>query len=84
MAIATAADPESRVEGDADDTDNTVGGDGAFQPEDDWEHAFRNGSVYVATSAGAEFILNAYVGVGVLGAAADQCSFGGSVTVVNR
>ncbi|HEX2086985.1 MAG TPA: hypothetical protein VHF89_14990, partial [Solirubrobacteraceae bacterium] len=83
-AIATAADPESRIEGDADDTDDTVGSDGSFEPEDDWEHAFRNGSVYVATSSGTEFILNAYAGVGVLGAPADQCVFGGSVTVVSR
>lgn len=84
MAIATASDPESRVEGDADDTDDTVGGDGEFQPEDDWEQAFRNGSVYVATSTGTEFILHAYVGIGVLGSRADECTFGGTVTVVNR
>ncbi|MDQ3742156.1 MAG: hypothetical protein M3320_07195 [Actinomycetota bacterium] len=84
MAIATASDPESRVEGDADDSDDTVGGDGDFQPEDDWEQAFRNGSVYVATSTGTEFILNAYAGIGVLGSRADECTFGGSVTVVNR
>jgi CARDB len=84
MAIATAADPESRIRGDADDTDDTVGEDADFDPEDDWEHAFRNGSVYVATSSGTEFILNAYAGVGVLGTRADQCSFGGSITVVNR
>ena len=47
------------------------------------EQAFRNGSVYVATSSGTEFILNAYAGVGVLGSAPDQCTFGGSITVVN-
>jgi hypothetical protein len=87
MAIATASDPESRIAGDADDSDPTVGEDTSpqpFQPEDDWEQAFRNGSVYVATSAGTEFILNAYAGIGVLGAPADQCAFGGSVTVVSR
>ena len=83
MAIATAADPESRLRGDADDTDPTVGQDANFNPEDDWEHAFRNGSVYVATSGGTEFILNAYAGVGVLGSDADECTFGGSVTVIN-
>ena len=83
MAIATAADPESHIEGDADDSDGTVGGDGSFEPEDDWEHAFRNGSVYVATSSGTEFILNAYVGIGVLGSSATQCTFGGAITVVH-
>ena len=40
--------------------------------------------MYVATSTGTEFILNAYVGVGVLGSQPNQCTFGGSVTVVNR
>lgn len=87
MAIATAADPESRIAGDADDTDPSIGEDTTapiFEPEDDWEHAFRNGSVYVATSGGTEFILNAYAGVGVLGSDPDQCTFGGSVTVVNE
>jgi CARDB len=91
MAIATAADPESRIAGDGDDADNTVGEDEAtgpedtvFDAEDDWEQAFRNGSIYVATSSGTEFILNAYVGVGVLGSAPDQCTFGGSITVVSR
>jgi hypothetical protein len=87
MALATAADPESRIAGDADDTDNTVGEDTTApvnEPEDDWEHAFRSGSIYVATSTGTEFILNAYAGVGVLGSRADQCTFGGTVTVVNR
>ncbi|HEX8204950.1 MAG TPA: CARDB domain-containing protein [Solirubrobacteraceae bacterium] len=86
MAIATAADPESRIVGDADDSDDTVGEDTAeplYDARDDWEQAFRNGSVYVATSSGTEFILNAYVGVGVLGSAPDQCTFGGSITVVN-
>jgi len=84
MALATARDPEARIVGDANDTDNTVGADATppmFEPEDDWEAAFRSGSVYVATSGGTEFILNAYVGVDVLGAD-DQCVFGGSVTPV--
>ncbi|HEV2814662.1 MAG TPA: CARDB domain-containing protein [Solirubrobacteraceae bacterium] len=97
MAIATSQDPEVRVAGDADDTDPSIGEDQGpdasgnanaqdkrFEPEDDWVNAFQSGSVYVATSSGAEFILNAYAGIGVLGAANDQCVFGGSVTVVNR
>jgi len=84
MALATARDPEARIAGDADDTDPASGPDitaPIFEPEDDWEAAFRSGSVYVATSTGTEFILNAYVGVDVLGAD-DQCVFGGSVTQV--
>lgn len=84
MALATARDPEARIIGDADDTDPASGPDVTqplYEPEDDWEAAFRSGSIYVATSTGTEFILNAYAGVDVLGAD-DDCVFGGSVTVV--
>ena len=84
MALATASDPESRIKGDQNDGDANVGEDDSFEPEDDWEQAFRSGSTYVATSSGTEFILNAYVGIGVLGSAPDQCTFGGAITVVNR
>ncbi|HEX8083701.1 MAG TPA: CARDB domain-containing protein [Solirubrobacteraceae bacterium] len=100
MALATAADPEVRIAGDADDSDNGIGEDTGpdaglndpnqgssqntrFEPQDDWEAAFRNGSIYVATSSGTEFILNAYAGIGVLGASPTQCVFGGSVTKIH-
>ncbi len=90
MALATASDPESRIVGDAnDDPENGGADEGAetdeplFEPRDDWEQAFRSGSTYVATSTGTEFVLNAYAGVGVLGSAPDQCTFGGTITVVN-
>jgi CARDB len=85
MAIATASDPESRIVGDADDTDATVGADSTAplnEPEDDWEQGYRSGSVYVATSAGTEFALHAYAAVNTLGTTG--CTFGGYVTVVNR
>ena len=84
MALATARDPEARIAGDQNDNDPAIGEDTTapiFEPEDDWEAAFRNGSIYVATSTGTEFILNAYVGVDVLGAD-DRCVFGGTVTTV--
>lgn len=68
--LATARDPEARIQGS----------DGDFDPREEVAHAFRSASGIVSTTDGTDFILNVYAGVDVLAVGATNCVFGGSAT----